>query len=128
MLSKVFLIKLITYYSALNGIDPRISISVAELESKMNPNAIGAAKEIGLFQLKPKYVTGYTREELFEPEINIKVGVERLAQIKRESKIKGKLSWLCEYNVGKTGARKIKHPELFPYVLKIQNNIAMMEK
>jgi|GEM_PF-5639598 len=35
------------------GVPPSIALAVAQKESSFNPNAVGAAGEIGLFQLMP---------------------------------------------------------------------------
>lgn len=35
------------------GVAPALALAVAQRESSLNPNAIGASGEIGLFQLKP---------------------------------------------------------------------------
>lgn len=128
MLSKIFVVKLITFYSAIYGVDSKVTLAVAEVESHMEQTAIGASHhEIGLFQIRKEFIPNYTREQLFDPIVNISVGIQRIADIKKHSKIKTRTGWLVEYNVGRTGAKKIKYPELFPYVKLINKNIAMME-
>jgi soluble lytic murein transglycosylase-like protein len=47
------IISLVGLYSQIHGIDPLISISVIDVESKFNPKAVGTKGEIGLFQIMP---------------------------------------------------------------------------
>ncbi len=102
-------------------------MAVAETESKFNVNATGLAGEVGLFQLKPRYVKEYTRKELYDPSINIMVGVKRLADIKNRFGKSKNYGWLTAYNCGEARAKKIKYPELFPYVLAVNKRIAQLE-
>lgn len=104
--------------------NPSIALSVAYTESTYNPKAIGGQGEIGLFQVKPQYALGYTRAQLFNPEINIRVGITRLKEEQKYCTHRGYLEWLTCYNMGRTAARKLKHPSLFPYVVKVRNNIS----
>lgn len=45
---------LIVSISLSMGFDPNIALSVAKVESKLNPSAVGKIGEIGLFQLRPE--------------------------------------------------------------------------
>ena len=124
-MSKVLIVKLIMYYSAIYGFDGNTALAVAKTESGLNPNAIGLANEVGIFQLKPQYVTEYTRAELFDPVNNIKAGIKRLKETKRQCVHKQGNSYLVCYNMGTSAAKRIRHPNLFPYVKKVNALIAM---
>jgi hypothetical protein len=58
-----------------------------------------------------------------DENINIKEGVKYLAKMKKECKYNNNNEWVICYNVGKNYKKTINHPELFPYVKRI--NIAM---
>lgn len=106
--------------------DHKLAIAVAKHESGLNVNATGALKEVGLFQLRPEFVKEYTRAELYDPRINIMVGVKRLAETKKKCKHKGKSEFLVCYNCGVTKGNKIRFPKLFPYVVEVNKKIASM--
>jgi|ERR1019366_8176476 soluble lytic murein transglycosylase-like protein len=122
-MTKAIIIKLITMYSLAYNIDPKIALSVVEIESGYNQNAIGVTKDIGLFQLNPNSFPEYTQNELLSPELNIKLGVKYLAKMKKECKYKEDNLWLICWNIGKNYKKPINHPRLFPYIKKI--NIVM---
>lgn len=109
---------LIFKYSALFGIDPYIAMSIAKVESGFNPQTVGSLGEIGLFQIRPEYVT-YTPEQLFDIETNIKTGLEILSRKKKHCPHKGYKEFIICYNVGVEGSKKIKHPKKFPYYKKV---------
>lgn len=119
---------LMQFWSSVYGLNPKIAMAVAETESKFNINATGLAGEVGLFQLKPEYVKDYTRKQLYNPSINIRVGIKRLAEIKNRFGKSKNHGWLTVYNCGESRAKSIKHPELFPYVLEVNKRIARLEK
>jgi hypothetical protein len=122
-MSKATIIKLIIYYSHLNGINPNVALAVAEHESNFNPNAIGALLEIGIFQIRPEF-SKLSKAELKKPEKNIKEGI-RLLKVARDKCIHQKKNeWLVCYNYGQTNALRVKHPELWPYVTKVNKIIA----
>lgn len=122
-MSKAIIIKLITMYSLAYNVDPKIALSVVEIESDYNQNAIGVTNDIGLFQLNPNSFPEYTKEQLLNPKLNIKLGVKYLAKMKKECKYKEDNTWLICWNVGKNYNKQINHPNLFPFIKKI--NIAM---
>lgn len=127
-MSKALIIKLIIFYSNLYGMDPRVSLAVAQNESSLNPNAVGQALEVGLFQLKPEYVKEYSRAQLFDPVNNIKAGIKRLIETKKQCVHKKAHNYLVCYNFGKENAKRVRHPELFPYVIRVNNIIRTMKQ
>jgi soluble lytic murein transglycosylase-like protein len=62
------------------GVDPGIALAVAQQESGFNPGAIGAAGEIGLFQLMPATAAGLGVNPS-DVNQNIQGGVQYLAQL-----------------------------------------------
>jgi soluble lytic murein transglycosylase-like protein len=95
------------------GVDPTLALAIAEVESGMNPDAVGALGEIGLFQLRPEYHAvkkGDVRH-------NIDAATKYLAYLKRKCGGYGDAFFVC-YNYGT--ARPLKHPRLFPYYLKVK--------
>lgn len=69
---------------------PQIAVAVIEIESNFNPNARGAAGEVGLMQVMPPTarLLGFSGslEQLKDPETNIALGVTYLAQAYRLAK------------------------------------------
>lgn len=64
------------------GIDPDIAFSLVWVESRFNPRAVSHAGAIGLAQVMPSTAQilqpGITREELFDPETNLRLGFRYL--------------------------------------------------
>lgn len=95
------------------GIDPKLAIAVATVESGLRQSARGAAGEIGIFQLHPRY---------FDPAIsknvddNIRLGVAHLAYWKANCPVKEKKTWVHCYNAG---FRAPKFPFQIPYYKKV---------
>jgi Soluble lytic murein transglycosylase and related regulatory proteins (some contain LysM/invasin domains) len=71
-------------YGSMYGVDPRLIIAQIRQESGGNPNAISSAGAIGLMQIMPATGAsecGLTREQLFDPELNIRCGVKYLRKL-----------------------------------------------
>lgn len=119
-MTKFMIIKLITIYSLAYNVDPSIAISVCAVESRFNPNAIGITNDLGLFQLNPRSFPQYTKKQLLDPKLNIKLGIKYLAKVKKQCHHKEGINWLVCYNYGFKNAKRVKYPELFPYVKKIK--------
>ncbi len=124
MLSKALIIKLITAASLQYGVDPSVAISVATVESELNPSAVGELNEVGLFQLLPESFPAYSIKQLKDPRLNIKLGVKYLAKAQRYCFHKEGITWLVCYNYGFENAKRVKHPTLFPYVKKVSGVLA----
>src|SRR5271155_4697685 len=58
------------------GVPSSIALAVAQQESSFNPNAVGSAGELGVFQLMPQYFPGAS-----DLNTNISSGVGFLAQL-----------------------------------------------
>jgi soluble lytic murein transglycosylase-like protein len=102
------------------GIDPEVALNVARIESNLNPNAIGVTNDIGLFQLRPQSFPQYTKKQLLNPELNVKLGIQYIAYVKKHCKHKEKYDYLACYNAGIKKASSFKYPRLFPYVKRFQ--------
>lgn len=117
------IISLLVSLSPNYDIHPSTAIAVARTESSLNTRAVGPLGEIGLFQVRPEF-SKFTREELFDININIQEGLRILSEAKRKCKHQVDRAWLVCYNVGIRGGSKIKHPKKFPYYIKVMNRIA----
>lgn len=115
----ISIMSLITYYSMVMNFDPAISLAVARQETNFNNAVIGDVGEIGVFQIRGEFIENYSKEELRNPEINIKVGIKLLKKAKKYCKYKRNLDWLVCYNAGINGGSKIKHPDKFKYVVNV---------
>lgn len=68
-------------YAPQFGFDWRLIAAIAFKESRFHPDVIGWSGSIGLMQLMPntaKKMGANSREELFDPEINVKIGCKCL--------------------------------------------------
>lgn len=60
------------------GIDPRLALSMAKVESGYDPESVSPKGAIGVMQVMPEYAWHdfrITREMLFDPKVNIRVGL-----------------------------------------------------
>lgn len=89
------------------GVDPLLVYSVMKAESKFEPNAISQAGAMGLMQIMPDTyewlalksgITGVSKEDLLNPEINIKYGCLFLSILKE--KYPQLKSVIAAYNAG----------------------------
>lgn len=89
-----------------NDLEPAAVFGLIATESAFDPRAVGQAGAIGLMQIKPSTARVYdrraTRERLFNPEVNLRVG---LAHLRQELAHFGH-DWtlgLLSYNMGRAG-------------------------
>jgi len=68
--------------SVREGVDPELAFRLVRLESEFNPRAVSKVGALGLTQLMPStaklYDASITRDKLFEPEVNLRVGFKYL--------------------------------------------------
>lgn len=121
-----YLTSLILFWAPVYGINPQIALAVAQHESGLNPDAVGALGEIGVFQIRPEFSSEYTRKQLFIPEINVKLGLQKLAEAKQMCVHQKENDWLTCYNLGIEGAKHLKYPRLFPYVKDIERKMVSL--
>lgn len=117
------ILSLIGLYSAMYGIDPKVALAVAKVESNLNVNAVGSKGEIGLFQIMPSTYPKVSKQDLFNPEINIKLGIQHLAWNKKYCKYRENNLFLTCYNYGIKNTEKIKYPQLWPYYKKVMAEV-----
>ncbi len=99
-------------------VDPRLLSAVVWKESTYNPQALGAAGEVGLMQIMEGALTDWkrthsrqdvSREDLWDPAFNVEVGTWYLARAIRhwqEAGSRDPLPFaLAEYNAGRSRAR-----------------------
>ncbi len=91
-------------------IDPELGFRVVHAESRFNPRAISSAGALGLAQVMPKtarmFVPDLTDEELFDAELNLRIGFRFLHQLLE--KYSGDLSLaLLAYNRGPTRLQQL---------------------
>lgn len=122
-MTKAMIIKLIYTYAIMYDINPHLVISVVGLESNFKINAIGSKHEIGLLQLMPTSFPQYTKNQLLKPELNLKLGIEYMAKMKKECVHKDNNNWLTCFNVGPDRAKLIKHPNKYSYVMKVNKYV-----
>jgi soluble lytic murein transglycosylase-like protein len=119
------IVSLILVLAPVFNIDPYVAISVAYVESDLNPKAIGKRGEVGLFQIMPSmYIQeGYTKEQMKDPIHNIYLGLSMLKYSKDHCIHKGPLTFLVCYNAGLKSGNKIQYPIIFPYVTKVKKKL-----
>jgi len=77
------ILALVDKHAGANGIPAAFARAVVRIESNFNPRATGRQREVGLMQIKFETARGIgftgTREELYEPDTNLKWGMKYLA-------------------------------------------------
>ncbi|MGH7571192.1 MAG: lytic transglycosylase domain-containing protein [Gemmatimonadota bacterium] len=86
------------------GLEPAAVFGLIATESAFDSRAVGRAGSVGLMQIKPSTARAYdnraTRERLFNPEINLRVGMTHL----RRELAHFRYDWtlgLLSYNMGR---------------------------
>lgn len=121
------LIQYIIVTASLYQVSPEIAVSVAMVESNLNPEAIGSLGEIGLFQVRPEF-SELTREQLRNPYKNIEEGLRILQHAKKKCLHKSDYDFLVCYNAGVAKGNKIKAPKQFAYIKKISRKLSHAKK
>ena len=71
------------------GIEPELAFRLVKVESEFNPRAVSPVGALGLTQLMPAtaryFHKGVTREQLFEPETNLRIGFRYLRTLIRQN-------------------------------------------
>lgn len=93
----------IMIHSMAHGVNPQLVESIIEVESKFNPNMTGSIGEIGLMQIRKEYWKGPLN--LYEPELNIGVGISMLSKLKKYQPKFGNHYYVA-WNLGVAGAAK----------------------
>ena len=113
-------------------VSPPLGLAVAKIESNFNYKAISSKGAIGVMQIMPltaKKIYGIERHKLFNPEINIKIGLHFLDSLIKRYKGRVDIA-LSHYNggsaVGKWPNLKI-IPATHSYVLKVLKTSAKLK-
>lgn len=71
---------LVNKYSSKYGVDPNLVLQVINAESSFDTNAVSYAGAKGLMQLMPSVCEQFGVKNVFDPEENVKAGVQLLSQ------------------------------------------------
>lgn len=119
--------RIIAHATAL-GVDPRLALAVAKVESNFNPYAVSRVGAIGVMQVMPATARhfGVTRSQLFDADTNIRTGILYLK--KMLNTFRKKELAIGAYNCGpqniiKAGYRIPDFPETVEYVKKVNRAI-----
>ncbi len=136
---------IVNKYSKEYGVDPYLVLSMINVESKYNKDAVSNKNARGLMQIGPQTglwaaeslkIDNYSESLLFEPEINILIGVWYIDQLKKEFGDRSDLvlaaynagsgnvnKWLSDDNYSKDGdLTNIPFNETDEYVTKVKKN------
>tara|TARA_R110002110_G_scaffold3598_10_gene18417 strand:- start:2531 stop:3229 length:699 start_codon:yes stop_codon:yes gene_type:complete len=107
------------------GVPPSLAMAVAHVESGFNPTAVSAAGAVGVMQIMPQTGEGeFGVEEaaLYDPRINIRIGVEFLRQLYLRYDRRWDLA-LSHYNGGtlKPGPEWHPHDYTLRYIARVMD-------
>jgi hypothetical protein len=109
---------LLFIHAPMYGIEPKLAAAIIKTESSFNPKAIGALKEVGLFQIRPEF-SRFNKQQLLDPQTNIVAGLEMLKYLEQRCPHKKKNTYVICMNLGIKGAAKIKYAEGQTYYKKV---------
>lgn len=115
---KIVIKELIKAEALVQGVDPKLAVSIAMVESSLRQSAVGSVGEIGVFQLRPEMHKG----DLHNLSTNVREGVRYLKEVQKKCPVS---QFAICYNQGTK--RKPKHPESHPYYKKVMKVYAKME-
>jgi soluble lytic murein transglycosylase-like protein len=91
------------------GIEPELGFRLVRVESEFNPRAVSPAGALGLTQLMlgtaREFQSNVTRDQLLDPDINLRIGFTYLRGLIREYKGNLKLALLV-YNRGPVAVQR----------------------
>ncbi|MBW1863750.1 MAG: lytic transglycosylase domain-containing protein [Deltaproteobacteria bacterium] len=112
------------------GLEPGLALSMAKVESGYDPKKVSPKGAIGVLQVMPKLAKhdfGITREMLFDPQVNIIIGISWMKSLLKRFDQNLDLS-LAAYNAGasrvvKAGYRVPRIKETQAYVRKVKEHM-----
>jgi soluble lytic murein transglycosylase-like protein len=115
--TKLEIVKMIRAEALKVGVDQDLAVSIAKVESSLNPKAVGGLGEQGLFQLRPEFhkIDGKVLN-------NIQVAVSYLKWLKEKDGGKSGQAWFVLYNSGPY--RNLKQPTKTNYFKKVMNELS----
>src|SRR5436853_3538611 len=103
--------------SMAEGIDPELAFRLVKLESDFNPHATSSVGAVGLTQMMlgtaRYYERGITKEKLYDPTTNLRIGFRYLRGLIGEYHGDAKLALLV-YNRGEVAVRNALHAGVDP--------------
>ncbi len=96
------------------GLDPLFVVAIIQQESRFKADIVGSHGEIGLMQIRPKTAAwiakknnmdGSESESLFNPDVNIKIGILYLGYLNK--KFKNAKHSTAAYNMGPLNVKRI---------------------
>ena len=103
--------------SMAEGIDPELAFRLVKLESDFNPHATSSVGAVGLTQIMlgtaRYYERGITKEKLYDPTTNLRIGFRYLRGLIGEYHGDAKLALLV-YNRGEVAVRNALHAGVDP--------------
>ena len=106
------------------GIDKRLALAMAHVESGFDPDAVSPKGACGVMQVMPGTgaIYGVSRKELLDPDTNIRVGLTYMAELLRTFKDRNLA--LAAYNCGpqrviNAGYKVPQIPETIEYVRRV---------
>ena len=116
---------LITEHSRRNGVRSDLVRAVMQVESAFNPNALSPKGAMGLMQLMPATMRQYRVMNAFNPEENVRAGVEYLRDLLDRYSNDEQLA-LAAYNAGPGAVDK--HGQAVPPYRETRNYVAQIKK
>jgi soluble lytic murein transglycosylase-like protein len=118
------LLLLIAAAAAKYDMCPYVITAVIQTESQFDTAAVGPVGELGLMQLRPEFYLQVNEDPkvLLDPQVNIDRGTKLLNSLMKRCKHKKDLQFVLCYNLGVTGASRIKNPHEFSYYKKVKAN------
>lgn len=110
---KYYIKNLIMLEAITQGVPVDLAISVATVESSLNPNAVGSKGELGLFQLLPSHIRSGSHASTREL---IKEGIKEIKYWQTHCPTKENYTYVICYN---GGFRHPKYPYFHPYYTKV---------
>ncbi len=103
----------ITVEAIYQGVNPKLALAVATVESGLNIRAVGSLGEKGLYQLMP---TTHNKQALVDWKENIREGISQLRAWSTSCPTKENYTYIICFN---GGFRHPYYPVLHPYYLKV---------
>lgn len=119
--TKAAIVSMIIAYSQMVGVDHRVALAIAKVESNYVYNAVSPDKQdYGVFQIRAKYHPEFSKKELLNPHTNIILGLLMIKEAKQGCKHKLAHTWTVCYNRGIAGGKKVKDASKDKYVKKVR--------
>jgi len=105
-------------------VSPAIALAVAEAESSFRPDAVSHKGAIGVMQIMPRTARlefGVSRQALFDPYTNIRIGIRFLDQLAH--RYKGRMHFALSHYNGGSAVGAWPHSRVLPYTRNYVENV-----